>query len=68
MWAYYGSNFSGMCLEFDTAELRIGDFQNEKLQPVTYARSALPPLTVTDMASERVEETVIARITRKRSE
>lgn len=68
MWAYYGSNFGGMCLEFDTAQLAIGDFQNEKLRPVTYARSALPPLTVTDMAPERLEEAVIARITRKRSE
>lgn len=36
MWAYYGSNFAGMCLEFDAAELAIGDFQNEKLRPVTY--------------------------------
>lgn len=68
MWAYYGSNFAGMCLEFDATELAIGDFQNEKLRPVTYARSALLPLTVTDMAPERLEEAVIARITRKRSE
>jgi len=68
MWAYYGSNFAGMCLEFDAAELAIGDFQNEKLRPVTYARIALPPLTLTDMAAERLEEAVIARITRKRSE
>ena len=68
MWAYYGSNFGGMCLEFDTAEVVIGDFQNEKLRPVTYAREALPPLTVADMAPERLEEAVIARITRKRSE
>ncbi|MCW2404424.1 hypothetical protein M2336_001053 [Sphingobium sp. B1D7B] len=68
MWAYYGSNFGGMCLEFDTAELAIGDFQSEKLRPVTYARDALPPLTMTDMAPECLEEAVIARITRKRAE
>lgn len=68
MWAYYGSNFAGMCLEFDSAELAIGDFQGEKLRPVTYARDALPPLTFTDMGPERLEEAVIARITRKRSE
>lgn len=66
MWAYYGSNFAGMCLEFDTEQLAIGDFQGEKLLPVTYARKALPPLTVADFA--RVEEAVTARITRKRSE
>lgn len=68
MWAYYGSNFAGMCLEFDTVELAIGDFQNEQLRRVTYARDALPPLTLVDMAQERLEESVIARITRKRSE
>jgi hypothetical protein len=68
MWAYYASNFAGMCLELSTSELDIGDLQNEQLRPVTYARSALSPLTVADMAPERVEESVIARITRKRSE
>ena len=52
----------------NTAEVPIGDFQNEKLRPVTYAREALPPLSVTDMAPERLEEAVIARLTRKRSE
>ena len=68
MWAYYGSNFAGMCLEFDSAELAIGDFQSEKLRPVTYARNALPPLTIANMEPEHLEEAVIARITRKRSE
>ncbi|TIU44075.1 MAG: DUF2971 domain-containing protein, partial [Mesorhizobium sp.] len=68
MWAYYGSNFAGMCLEFDTADLMIGDFQGEKLRPVTYARNALPSLTVADMGAQHLEEAVIARITRKRSE
>jgi Protein of unknown function (DUF2971) len=68
MWAYYGSNFAGMCLEFNTAELLIGDLQNEKLHPVTYAHKALPPLSLADMAGYTLEEKVIARITRKRSE
>jgi len=68
MWAYYGSNFAGMCLEFDSAELAIGDFQGEKLQPVIYARNPLPSLSVQDMAPERLEEAVTARITRKRIE
>lgn len=66
MWAYYGSNFAGMCLEFDTGQLGIGDFRGEKLMPVTYARKALPPLTVADFAN--VEEAITARITRKRVE
>lgn len=68
MWAYYASNFAGMCLEFSTHELGIGDFQNEQLRSVTYARSALPPLTMADMALEQLKEAVIARITRKRIE
>lgn len=68
MWAYYASNFAGMCLELSTSELDIGDLQNEQLRPVTYARNALPPLTVADMASGRVDESVIARIIRKRIE
>lgn len=68
MWAYYGSNFAGMCLEFDSAELAIGDFQGERLRPVIYARNALPSLSVADMAPERLEAAVTARITRKRIE
>lgn len=68
MWAYYGSNFAGMCLEFDTSMLSIGDFQNEQLMPVTYARQALPSLTFSDIAGQCGEEAVLARITRKRSE
>ncbi|MBX3477317.1 MAG: DUF2971 domain-containing protein [Brevundimonas sp.] len=68
MWAYYASNFAGMCLEFDTDQLTIGDFQNETLRPVTYAHKALSPLSVADMAPDRLEEAIIARITRKRAE
>ena len=69
IWASYGSNFAGMCLEFDTVDLAIGDFQNESLRQVTYASSALPPLTMADIAPpERLDKAVIARITRKRSE
>ncbi|NRD90552.1 DUF2971 domain-containing protein [Sphingopyxis sp. BSNA05] len=65
MWAYYGSNFAGMCLAFESSQLEIGDFQNEHLRSVTYARKALPALTIAEVANK---EAVIARITRKRSE
>lgn len=68
MWAYYGSNFAGMCLEFDPVELAIGDFQNETLRPVTYAHTALPPLSIADFGSGQLDEAFMARITRKRSE
>jgi hypothetical protein len=68
MWAYYGSNFGGMCLEFEAAEFEIGDLQGENLRQVTYARTALPPLTLADMAPNATAEAVIARMTRKRVE
>lgn len=68
LWAYYASNFGGICLEFDTTALSVGDLQNEKLHPVTYSRTALPPISLGDLASDQIESTTIARITRKRSE
>ena len=68
MWAYYGSNFGGMCLEFEGSEIVTGDFQNEPLRPVTYSKNALPPLTLADIAGNFLEEAMIARITRKREE
>lgn len=68
MWAYYASNFAGMCLEFDAPKLAIGDFQNEALREVGYARNALGPLSFADLANGKLEEAVIARITRKRLE
>lgn len=68
MWAYYASNFAGMCLEFDSAELEIGDLQGEVLRPVSYARKPLPSLTSEDMVSEKIKETVFATMCHKRSE
>jgi Protein of unknown function (DUF2971) len=68
MWAYYASNFNGICLEFDTNQLAVGDFQNEELRPVIYARRALPPLTMTEVSGGRINEAIIQRLTCKRSE
>jgi hypothetical protein len=68
LWAYYGSNFAGMCLEFETDQLAIGDFQNEQLRQVTYAQSALPALTMADLGPQNTEAAVLSRITRKRTE
>jgi hypothetical protein len=67
MWAYYGSNFSGMCLEFDTTELAIGDFQDEDLHKVQYAKDSLPAISFTDMLSNG-ESSLVSRLTRKRIE
>jgi Protein of unknown function (DUF2971) len=68
MWAYYASNYRGMCLEFDTADLFIGDFQTEPLRPVTYAENALAPIEFAKMLGGRVMDAVIDRLTRKRIE
>jgi hypothetical protein len=68
MWAYYASNFAGMCLEFDTADLFIGDLQREPLRQVTYAENALAPLELAELLGSSVENAIIARLTRKRIE
>jgi len=65
LWAYYASNFGGMCLEFDTARLDIGDLQNEKLRPVTYAEQPLGPIDFAALAPGAAEEGVVARVSRK---
>jgi hypothetical protein len=68
LWAYYAGNFRGLCLEFDTEALTVGDFQGEDLVPVKYARTALPPLSLADLGLNQMQKAVLARITRKRSE
>lgn len=70
LWAYYASNFSGMCLEFTTSELEIGDLQGEKLGQVSYALNAMPPLDwkVINSGGEEIKEAILARLTRKRVE
>lgn len=57
MWAYYGSNHRGMCLEFDQSLLGLGDLRGEKLVPVTYSNDPLPKLsflTLDGMSLERM--------------
>lgn len=68
LWAYYASNFAGMCLEFDTEELTLGDLQSERLVRVEYADTALPPLGVSEMFGDGGQSALIARISRKRTE
>lgn len=68
MWAYYASNFAGMCLEFDTASLEIGDLQGEPLRQVTYAREALPSFGFVEMVGTRGTDQLILPLTRKRIE
>jgi hypothetical protein len=65
LWAYYGGNFAGVCLEFDTDRLFVGDLQGESLVPVTYAETALPPLQLWELTSM---EAVTGRLSRKRIE
>lgn len=65
LWAYYGGNFAGVCLEFDTDRLFVGDLQGESILPVTYAEKALPPLELWELTSM---EAVTGRLSRKRTE
>ncbi|MEJ5084339.1 DUF2971 domain-containing protein [Brucella pseudogrignonensis] len=67
MWAYYASNFAGMCLEFETTDLHIGDFHNENVYPVKYERDALPAIGFVELANG-FPHTIQERFTRKRIE
>ncbi|MFI8744505.1 DUF2971 domain-containing protein [Pseudomonas sp. NPDC077186] len=72
MWAYYASGFEGMCLEFDSERLAVGDFQNEHLSKVVYKREALPPLTIESVLrvpeDPHVKGELLKRLNRKRIE
>lgn len=65
LWAYYGDNFAGLCLEFATDRLFVGDFQGEELFPVTYADSPLPPLAFHEISGV---DAITHRLSRKRIE
>jgi Protein of unknown function (DUF2971) len=56
MWAYYASNFAGMCLEFDSEQLEIGDFRNEPLLEVSYEENPTPPISLFSLDKLSVEE------------
>lgn len=66
MWAYYASNFAGMCLEFSSEEIFVGDFQNESLLPVTYAEAPLPTISIHDLND--IQTAIESRLSRKCSE
>lgn len=68
MWAYYASNFAGMCLEFRTNELFIGDFQNERLLPVTYAETPPPSIQFHHLDGDAMQTTLEDCLSRKRIE
>lgn len=65
LWAYYGDNFAGLCLEFATDRLFVGDFQGEDLFPVDYAQTPLPPLAFHELTGV---EAIARRLSRKRVE
>lgn len=69
MWAYYATNFSGMCLEFKTEFLtNISDFQNEPLVKVEYGIDTLPPLELSSLSNDSFKNEAIKRLSRKRIE
>lgn len=70
LWAYYGSNFGGMCLEFNTQELVISDLPRDSFLPVPviYDSNAPAPMTFERLALFDPMEVVISRLTQKRAE
>lgn len=70
LWAYYGSNFGGMCLEFDTEELAISDLPRDSFLPipVIYDSIAPAPITLEGLAFSNPMEIVISRLGQKRAE
>jgi hypothetical protein len=70
LWAYYGSNFGGMCLAFDTKALVISDLPRDSLVPVPvrYDSSAPAPITLETLALSDPMKIVISRLSQKRAE
>lgn len=68
LWAYYASNFEGICLEFDTQELALGDLQRTPLLPVVYDSIAPPQLTFELLAISETMELITNRLMQKRQE
>lgn len=70
MWAYYGSNFAGMCLEFDTQELTISDLPRDSYfpVPVKYNSIAPRPITLEHLAISDPMDVVTRRLIQKRAE
>lgn len=70
LWAYYASNFSGMCLEFDTRELVISDLPRDSLMaiPVIYDSNPPAPMTFERLMLSEPMELVISRLSQKRME
>jgi len=68
MWAYYASNFAGMCLEFSTAQLSTGDLKGEHLLEVEYVTSPASPINLTDVLANDQTARVVKRLAQKRIE
>lgn len=70
LWAYYGSNFGGMCLEFDTQALVISDLPRDSVVPIPVIYDSTPPapITLERLAVSDPMEIVISRLSQKREE
>ncbi|XBT44599.1 DUF2971 domain-containing protein [Pseudomonas viridiflava] len=68
MWAYYASNFAGMCLEFRTSELSTGDLKGEPLLEVEYLTSPASPINLIDVLAKDHDVKVVRRLAQKRIE
>lgn len=67
LWAYYAGNFSGICLEFDSSLLCMGDFRDESLKCVNYSSLPLPPISFGEFNID-AKDTALSRLTIKREE
>lgn len=70
LWAYYGSNFAGMCLEFDTQDLRTSDLPADALEPrpVIYTPKPPTPVTLKTLAFSNPMDIIFNRLIQKRKE
>ena len=68
LWAYYAGNFSGLCLEFDTARLAMSPLRSERLFKVEYETTALPPISLSAIMANNADDVLTARLVRKRRE
>lgn len=66
LWAYYADNFSGICLEFDTAELTTGGLDTEFLREVKYVKKPPQPISFTDISNSSLREKLTDHLFRKR--
>lgn len=65
LWAYYGSSFSGVCIEYESSALLNADLVNEIILPIDYQDRPLPALDATKLHAMGAAAWSIALLSRK---